>query len=73
MLCSLYPRGKANAHVRLTAGEKRRLLPLYQLDLEQAIECINDNECLEVTLQHLHVAEDSVVVNMRPKRRSQPW
>ena len=52
-----------------TAGEKSRLLPQYKLDLEQAIECINDNECLEVALQHLHVRQRILVVNMRPKRQ----
>jgi predicted membrane GTPase involved in stress response len=51
-----------------TAGEKSRLLPQYKLDLKQAIECINDNECLEVALQHLHVRQRILVVNMRPKR-----
>ena len=52
-----------------TAGEKRRLLPQYKLNLEQVIECINDNECLEVALQHLHVRQTILVVNMRPKRQ----
>jgi predicted membrane GTPase involved in stress response len=52
-----------------TAGEKSRLLPQYKLDLEQAIECINDNECLEVALQHLYVRQRILVVNMRPKRQ----
>jgi len=52
-----------------TAGEKRRLLPLYKLDLEQAIECINDDECMEVTLQHLHVRKRILVANIRPKRQ----
>jgi predicted membrane GTPase involved in stress response len=50
-----------------TAGEKSRLLPLYQLDLEQAIECINADECMEVTLQHLHVRQRILGGNMRPK------
>ena len=52
-----------------TAGEKGRLLPLCKLDLEQAIECINDNECMEVTLQHLHVRQRILVANTRPKRQ----
>ncbi len=52
-----------------TAGEKSRLLPLYKLDLEQAIERINDNKCMEVTLQHLHVRQRILVANMRPKRQ----
>jgi GTP-binding protein len=52
-----------------TAGEKRRLLPLCKLDLEQAIECINDHECMEVTLQHLHVRQRILVANRRPKRQ----
>ena len=50
-----------------TADEKSRLLPLYKLDLEQAIECINDEECMEVTLQHLHIVQRILVVNIRPK------
>jgi len=52
-----------------TAGEKSRLLPLYKPDLEPAIECINDNKCLEVTLQHLHVRQRILVANLRPKQR----
>ena len=50
-----------------TADEKSRLLPLYKLDLEQAIECINNEECMEVTLQHLHVGQRILVANIRPK------
>ena len=53
-----------------TAGEKSRLLPLCKLDLEQAIECINDHECMEVTLQHLHVRQRILVANRRPKRQA---
>jgi GTP-binding protein len=52
-----------------TTGEKRHLLPLYKLDLEQAIECINDDECLEVTLQPLLVRQRILGANMRPKRQ----
>ena len=52
-----------------TAGEKSRLLPLYKPDLEQAIERINDNKCLEVTLQHLHVHQRLLVANLRPKQQ----
>ena len=52
-----------------TAGEKRRLLPLYKPDLEQAIECINDDMCLEVTLQHMHVRQRILVANLRPKQQ----
>jgi predicted membrane GTPase involved in stress response len=52
-----------------TAGEKRRLLPLYKPDLEQAIECINDDMGLEVTLQHLHVHQRILVANLRPKQQ----
>ena len=52
-----------------TAGEKSRLLPLYKPDLEQAIERINDNKCLEVTLQHLHVRRRILVANLRPKQQ----
>ena len=52
-----------------TAGEKSRLLPLYKPDLEQAIERINDNKCLEVTLQHLHVRQRILVANLCPKQQ----
>ena len=52
-----------------TAGEKSRLLPLYKPDLEQAIERINDNKCLEVTLQHLHVRQRLLVANLHPKQQ----
>ena len=51
------------------AGEKNRLLPLYKPDLEQTIECINDNEGLEVRLQHLHVRQRILVANLRPKQQ----
>lgn len=52
-----------------TADEKSYILPLSKLDLEQAIECINDDECLEVTLQHLLVRQRILGANMRPKRQ----
>ncbi len=52
-----------------TADEKNRLLPLYKLDLEPAIEGVSDEECMEVTLQHLHICKRILVANMRPKRQ----
>ncbi len=52
-----------------TAGEKSRLLPLCKLDLEQAIECINDHECMEVTLPHRHVRQRILVANTCQKRQ----
>jgi GTP-binding protein len=50
-----------------TADEKSHILPLYKLTLKQAIECINDDEGMEVTRQHLHVRPRILVANMRPK------
>ena len=50
-----------------TADEKSRLFPLYKRTLKYAIECINDEECMEVTLQHLHIVQRILVVNIRPK------
>ena len=50
-----------------TAGEKSRLLPLYKLSFEHAIECLNNDECLEVTLQHLRARKRILVANIHPK------
>jgi len=50
-----------------TADEKSHILPLYKLTLKQAIECSNDDECMEVTLQHLHVRQRILVADIRPK------
>jgi predicted membrane GTPase involved in stress response len=52
-----------------TAGAKNCLLPHYRLACEQAIEYINDDKCMEVTLQRLHVRQRILVANMRPKRQ----
>jgi len=50
-----------------TAGEKGRLLPLYKLGLEQAIECIDNDESLGVTLQCLYIRKRILVANIHPK------
>ena len=52
-----------------TADAKSHILPLYQLTLKQAIECINDDECMEVTLLYLRIRPRILVANRRPKRQ----
>ena len=51
-----------------TTDEKSHILPLYRLTLKQAIECINDDNYMEVTLHYLHIRPRILVANMRPKR-----
>jgi hypothetical protein len=67
MLYRLYPREEANEHVRLDRWREESPSSTVKLDLEQAIECINDDKCMEVTLQHLHVRQRILGGNMRPK------
>ena len=52
-----------------TAGVKSCLLPHYRLTCEQAIEYINDDKCMEITLQRLHVRQRILVANIYPKRQ----
>ena len=51
-----------------TADEGIRLIPPRQLNLEQAIEFINDDELVEVTPKHVRLRKKVLASNMRPKR-----
>jgi GTP-binding protein len=51
-----------------TAEEGIRLIPPRQLNLEQAIEFINDDELVEVTPKHVRIRKKVLAANQRPKR-----
>jgi GTP-binding protein len=51
-----------------TAEEGIRLIPPRQVNLEQAIEFINDDELVEVTPKHVRVRKKVLAANQRPKR-----
>jgi GTP-binding protein len=51
-----------------TADEAIRLIPPRQLNLEQAIEFINDDELVEVTPKFLRLRKKVLAANQRPKR-----
>jgi len=51
-----------------TADEGIRLIPPRKLNLEQAIEFINDDELVEVTPKYLRMRKRVLAANMRPKR-----
>ena len=51
-----------------TAEEGIKLIPPRRLNLEQAIEFINDDELLEVTPRHLRLRKKMLAANQRPKR-----
>ena len=51
-----------------TAEEGIRLIPPRQLNLEQAIEFINDDELVEVTPKHVRLRKKVLAANQRPKR-----
>jgi GTP-binding protein len=51
-----------------TAEEGIRLIPPRQLNLEQAIEFINDDELVEVTPKHVRLRKRILAANMRPRR-----
>ena len=51
-----------------TAEEGIRLIPPRQLNLEQAIEFINDDELVEVTPKHVRLRKRVLAANQRPKR-----
>ena len=51
---------RRDEHVRLDRWREGLPSSTVKFDLEQAIECINDDKCMQVMLQHLHVHnEDS--------------
>jgi GTP-binding protein len=51
-----------------TADEAIRIIPPRLLNLEQAVEFINDDELVEVTPKSLRVRKRVLAANMRPKR-----
>ena len=53
-----------------TAEEAIRLVPPRLLNLEQAIEFINDDELVEITPGSMRLRKEILAANMRPKRES---
>jgi GTP-binding protein len=51
-----------------TADEAIRLVPPRLLNLEQAIEFINDDELVEVTPKRIRLRKRTLAANLRPKR-----
>ena len=54
-----------------TADEAIRLTPFRALNLEQALEFINDDELVEVTPGAIRLRKRILAANLRPKRRSE--
>jgi GTP-binding protein len=54
-----------------TADEAIRLTPHRALNLEQALEFINDDELVEVTPTAIRLRKRILAANMRPKRRAE--
>ena len=55
-----------------TADEAIRLVPPRLLNLEQAIEFINDDELVEVTPAAIRLRKRILPANRRPKRGAAP-
>ena len=53
-----------------TAEEALRLVPPRLLNLEQAIEFINDDELVEITPASIRLRKETLPANRRPKRES---
>ena len=53
-----------------TAEEALRLVPPRLLNLEQAIEFINDDELVEITPGSIRLRKEVLAANLRPKRES---
>jgi len=53
-----------------TADEAIRLIPPRRLNLEQAIEFINDDELVEVTPKAIRLRKKVLASNLRPKKQS---
>jgi len=54
-----------------TADDAIRLTPHRQLNLEQALEFINDDELVEVTPAAIRLRKRVLAANLRPKRRAE--
>ena len=53
-----------------TAEEALRLVPPRLLNLEQAIEFINDDELVEITPGSVRLRKETLAANLRPKKES---
>ena len=53
-----------------TAEEALRLVPPRLLNLEQAIEFINDDELVEITPGSIRLRKEVLAANLRPKKES---
>ena len=53
-----------------TAEEAMRLVPPRLLNLEQAIEFINDDELVEITPASIRLRKEVLAANLRPKKES---
>ena len=53
-----------------TAEEAMRLVPPRLLNLEQAIEFINDDELVEITPASIRLRKEILAANLRPKKES---
>ena len=53
-----------------TAEEAMRLVPPRLLNLEQAIEFINDDELVEITPRSIRLRKEVLASNLRPKKES---
>ena len=64
-------KGKKLTNMRAsTADDAIRLTPHRQLNLEQALEFINDDELVEVTPTAIRLRKRILAANQRPKRRT---
>jgi len=62
-------REKKQTNMRASsADEALRLIPPRLMNLEQAIEFINDDELVEVTPKFLRLRKRVLAANMRPRR-----
>jgi GTP-binding protein len=65
-------KGKKLTNMRAsTADDAIRLTPHRQLNLEQALEFINDDELVEVTPSAIRLRKRVLAANQRPKRRTE--
>jgi GTP-binding protein len=64
-------KGKQLTNMRTTASDEATVLtPHRQLSLEEALEFVNDDECLEITPKHIRVRKVLLDENMRKRAKS---
>jgi GTP-binding protein len=64
-------KGKQLTNMRTTSSDEATVLtPHRQLSLEEALEFINDDECLEITPKHIRVRKVYLDENMRKRVKS---